>query len=64
MWRAVLGCVGFCIRVHQPSNKSNNVDFGGWCTRFDSVITSSGNVVALSKIIMVIKNKKGQALGA
>ena len=64
MWRALLGGGGFRIRVHQPPNKSNNVDFGGWCTRFDSVITSSGNVVALSKIIMVIKNKKGQALGA
>lgn len=64
MWRAVLGYVGFCIRVHQPPNMLKNVDFGGWCTRFDSVITSSGNVVALSKIIMVIKNKKSQALGA
>lgn len=64
MWRVLLGGGGFRIRVHQPPNMSNNVDFGGWCTRFDSVITSSGNVVALSKIIMVIKNKKGQALGA
>lgn len=64
MWRALLGGEGFRIHVHQPPNMLKNVDFGGRCTRFDSVITSSGNVVALSKIIMVLKNKKGQALDA
>ena len=48
MWRALLGGE-FRIRVHLPPNMSKNVDFGGWCTRFDSVITSIGKVVALSK---------------
>lgn len=29
--------------------------FGGWCTRFDLVITSIGKVVALSKYVRVEK---------
>lgn len=64
MWRALLGGGGFRIRVHLSPNMSKNVDFGGCCTRFDSVVTSIGNVVALSKLIMMTKNKKGQALSA
>jgi len=52
MWRALLGGE-FRIRVHLPPNMSKNVDFGGWCTRFDSVITSIGKVVTLCKCVRV-----------
>ena len=55
MWRVLLGGGGFRIRVHQPPNMSILVADVHVLIR---VITSSGNVVALSKIIMVIKNKK------
>ena len=53
MWRVVLSCAVFCNCVHQSPKTTFFGIFGGWRTRFDSVITSIGKVVALSKCVLV-----------
>lgn len=53
MWKVLLGGGGFRVRVHQPPKATFFGFFGGWFTRFDSVITSIGKVVALSKCVRV-----------
>lgn len=64
MWRAPLGCAGFCICVHQPPKATFFGIFGGWCTRVDSVITSIGKVFALSKCVQVEKGWRQKSLTA